>query len=90
MDMKPDVELHVDELLLRGFAPADGERIAAALRRQLATLLAESGIDSASERQIDRVDAGPLRVGPGASPAAIGRATAAAIHGALKGGRRAC
>ena len=42
--MKPEnVELHIEELVLRGFAPGDRYRIGEAVERELAHLFSEQG-----------------------------------------------
>ena len=45
MGVKPNVELHIEELVLHGFEPGDRDQIAQAVERELARLLlAEGGL----------------------------------------------
>lgn len=54
------VHLHIDELVLHGFNPADRHHIADAVQRELMRLLEETEIseNSVTERTLVRVDAG--------------------------------
>lgn len=79
--MQNAVELHIDELVLHGFAPADRYRIAEALERELTRLLgagelAGAGTDVSSER----LDGGSFAVAPGMRPAQIGAEAAQAVY----------
>jgi hypothetical protein len=84
--------LHIDELVLHGFSPADRHRIADAVRAELELQLAGPG---AVERlgllgdppgvPIDRLDAGSLRISEPAHPAAIGAQVGGALASALSG-----
>ncbi len=82
------IELHIDELVLHGFSPADRLRIGAALEGELARLLAESGIppELARVSGIERVDGGQLELSAGASARDLGAGIAHAVYGSL--GRR--
>lgn len=42
--MTRDIEIHIDELVLHGFPPADRYQVAEALERELVRLLADGGI----------------------------------------------
>ena len=44
------VDLHIDELLLDGFAPAERRRVGAALASELERLLTERGVPEALRR----------------------------------------
>ena len=46
----PAVQLHIEELVLHGFAPADRYRIAAAVQLELTRLLAEHGVSPALQQ----------------------------------------
>jgi hypothetical protein len=82
------VTVHIDELVLHGFAPADGHTIADAVRAELARRLAgaaECFHTSPSEVPIDRIDAGSITIRDPARPAAIGAQVGAALGAALSG-----
>jgi hypothetical protein len=79
------IELHIEELVLRGLPPGDRHRIADALQAELGRLLTERGISSslAGDAQVARVDAGTFDVPPGATAVGIGTAVAQTLHGAF-------
>jgi hypothetical protein len=75
------IELHIEELVLHGFAPGDRHRIADAIKTELKRLLIET--DSSlklTNAEIELMDAGEFRLTGNASPGAIGALTARAIH----------
>jgi hypothetical protein len=78
MDMKPNIELHIEELVLHGFSPLQRHTIADALGSELAARLADRGVAAKEEISIDRLDAGTVALPRG--PAATGRAIGEAIH----------
>lgn len=82
-----DVEIEIDELVLRGVAPRDAEAVRAALGRELARLVTELGAPAGIERprEVARLDAG--RIAPSADPERMGAAIARALYrGFGKGG----
>jgi len=83
--MMPDIELDIDELVLHGFAPGDGEHIGAAIKRELARLFAEQGLPAGlrADGAIARLDGGAFPVAPAATTAAIGAQVAQAVYGGL-------
>ncbi len=82
--MRPAIELHIDELVLHGFNPADRRRIGEAVERELARLLGEEGIPGGSgDVQISRLDGGSITLAPGARPEAVGAEIARSVHGSL-------
>jgi hypothetical protein len=84
--MKPqNVELHIEELVLRGFAPGDRYRIGDAMERELARLLAERGTPPSLARGsgIERLDGGAFEVAHGSKSEAVGVQVAQAIYGGL-------
>ena len=84
--MKPEnVELHIEELVLRGFAPGERYRIGEAVERELARLFDEQGAPPSPPRGsgIERLDGGTFEVKPGAGAEAIGVQVAQAIYGGL-------
>jgi len=85
--MPPNIELHIEELMLEGFAPGDRLAIGAALVRELMRLFAEKGTPPGwqSGAALPRVDAGSITLSPEAKPDAIGGQVARAVYGGLKG-----
>lgn len=79
------VELHVEELLLHGFSPADRARVGAAVERELARLLAERGLPPglAQGGEFPDLQGGSFRAAAGAPPEAVGAQVARAIYGGL-------
>jgi hypothetical protein len=73
-ERNPIIELHIDELVLRGFARADRFRIAEALQSELTRLFTEHSPGNALPRRIGigQLNAGSFRVPMGTKPAAIG------------------
>jgi hypothetical protein len=81
--MSPDVELHVEELVLHGFARRDRAAIGEALRGELSRLIAERGLPaglSAADGAAS-LDGGAFRASSGQRPADVGAAVAHAIYG---------
>ncbi len=78
------LHVHIEELVLHGFAPAERARIAEAVQSELVRLFMDRGVPPALARggSVDRLDAGSFP----ADPAGRGRVTGARIAGALHGG----
>jgi len=87
-----NVEVHIDELVLEGFAPADRFRIAEGIQRELARLMTERGVERPAGQRatVAKLDAGSFRVAPNTNAETIARQAARAVHGGLEGrvGRR--
>ena len=84
--MNPEnVELHIEELLLRGFAPGDRYRIGDAMERELARLFAERGTPPSLARggEIERLDGGAFEVAHGSKSETVGAQVAQTIYGGL-------
>ena len=84
--MKPEnVELHIEELVLRGFAPGDRYRIGEAVERELARLFAEQDMPPslAQGGEFAHLDGGAFKVASGSKPEAIGAQVAQAVFGGL-------
>lgn len=78
------VELHIDELVLQGFAASDRYRIAAAIEQELAQLVREHGLPAAIEAgSIAALNAGGFDVAANATPRAIGKHVAQAVYRAM-------
>jgi hypothetical protein len=88
------IEVHIEELVLDGFARRDRLAIADAVEAELTRLIAEGGVGALGERQasVERVQAGSFRAEAGARGAAIGAETAKAVFGGITsdgdGGRK--
>ncbi|MEI2579944.1 hypothetical protein [Scytonema sp. PRP1] len=80
-----NIELHIEELVLHGFARQDRYRIGDAIQQELTRLLNEQGVPPsvAGSGEIARLDAGTFEVKAGAKPEAIGVQVAQAIYGGL-------
>ncbi len=79
--MRRAVELHIEELVLHGFAPHDRHAITDAVQQEIAARLATRGIGAAQDGSIDRMDAGTITLPRGT--AAAGAAIGAAVHSTL-------
>jgi hypothetical protein len=83
--MRPNIELHIEELGLHGFAAGDRYRIGEAVQRELARLLAEQGVPPGLARggEVARLDGGSFLIEAGGKPEAMGARVAQAVHGGL-------
>ena len=81
-----NVELHIDELVLHGFAPGDSYRIGAAVERELSRLFAERGTPPSLARggSTNRLDGGAFEAKPDSRAEAIGARVARAVYGGLR------
>jgi hypothetical protein len=86
---RPNIKLHIDELVLHGFAPNDRYAIADAVERELAHLFtADHATPALSHLPADNSDvpilqAGSFQVAFGADGNSIGTQIARAIHGGI-------
>ncbi len=82
---RANVELHIEELVLRGFAPGDRDRIAAAVERRLTHLLATGGVGSslAQGGETAHLDGGAFEVAPRSGAETVGGQVAQAVYGGL-------
>ena len=80
------VEVHIEELVLHGFAPGDRAGIAAAVERELARLLVRDGVPPAwhQPENRERVDGGAFRHAAGAPPRRTGTAVAREVWKAVR------
>ena len=78
----PRVELHIEELILHGFAPGDLHHIAESMQSELSRLLNERGSDwlPPQEVEIPRLDGGAFEIGPQSKPESTGVQVANAIY----------
>lgn len=85
LDTQHAVELHIEELVLHGFAPQDRYRIGSAVEAELACLFTEQGVPSSLTRsgEMAHLDGGKFEVAPGSTAEAIGDQVARALYGGL-------
>ena len=80
----PNVELHIEELVLHGFPRSQRYEIAEAVGRELETLLSQRVPQSLQAgAEIDRLDAGAFETQRMARPQAIGAGIAQKIYGGM-------
>ena len=86
MNRPSPIHLHIEELVLHGFAPGDRHRIGDAMQRELARLLTEKQTPPALTKNtaIDRLDGGTFQMMPGSRPETTGAQVARAIFGGLR------
>ena len=84
--MTPEnIELRVEELVLRGFAPDDRYGIGEAVEHELARLFSEQGTPPslAQGHEVLRLDGGTFEAKPSSRVEAIGVKVAQAVYGGL-------
>lgn len=81
----PSIELHIQELMLHGFASGDRYAIGDAVERELARLLSEQGIPGSLrvKSQTDEIRGGSFNVPRNWKPLAIGQQIAHAVYHGL-------
>jgi hypothetical protein len=81
----PSIQLHIGELVLHGFAPADRHHIADAVQAELTRLFAEQGVSSALRQggEAGRLRAEPISITPAMPAGAIGTQVARSVYGSL-------
>jgi hypothetical protein len=79
---QPSVELHIEELVLHGFAPGDRYVIGDAVQRELAQMLGEQGIPNSlrSENATDEIRGATFNAANDAKPLVIGHKIAHAVY----------
>lgn len=82
MAVKPDIELHIEEMVLHGFRPGDRQAIAGAVQTELRRLLGEHGLSPALAKGIEatRVDGGAFNAKANSKPETIGEKVAGSIY----------
>src|SRR5260370_12834529 len=85
---RPTLSLHIEELVLHGFASIDRDRIGEATQRELTRLFVRQGVPRslATGTAVDLLDGGALKIASAATPEPIGTQLARAIYGALSQG----
>lgn len=86
MNRQSPIHLHIEELVLHGFAPGDRHRIGDAMQRELARLFTEGRTPPALAKstEIDRLNAGTFHMTAAPRPEATGAQVARAVFGGLK------
>jgi hypothetical protein len=86
MNQQPSIHLHIEELVLHGFAPGDRHRIGEAMQRELARLFTEENTPPALAKSaaIDRLNAGTFQMTAAPRPEATGAQVARAVFGGLR------
>jgi hypothetical protein len=79
------IELHIDELVLHGFAASDRHAIGVAVERELARLIGEQGLPPAIGRSGERwrLDGGAFNLAAGAPAEVIGTQVARVVYAGL-------
>jgi hypothetical protein len=85
------LELHVDELVLHGFSPAEGFSIGDAIQRELERLIVEGGPPGwirgqKGAQSIDRIKVEPVNLRSGWKAETAGQQIARCVHGGLSSG----
>ena len=85
LDTTSSLELHIDELVLHGFASGGRYRICDAVKRELLHLFQEQQFPSLLRNagEIDGFSAPPFKIRPDARPETIGRQVAQSIYRGL-------
>ncbi len=82
---RASIELHIEELVLHGFAPGERYRIGEAVERELARLLTEQGAPHLFSGNVElaQIDAGEFNVKQNAKSELIGAQVAQAVYGGM-------
>ena len=82
---RPNVELHIEELVLHGFAASDRHAIATAVEAELGRLLAVEGLPASFEAagMVGRVDAPSFEVTRDSAPSQLGQDIARSVYRGL-------
>jgi hypothetical protein len=75
-----ETEVHIEELVLHGFAPGDRWRIGDAFEQELRGLLAAKGIPATWLSGSEWIDAGTVRIAGLTKPARTGAQIASAVY----------
>ena len=80
-----EIEVHIEELILHGFAPGTRWEVADALQSELRGLFAERGLPTGWHASPERIEAGAIHAGAKTKPASTGEQIARAVY---EGGAR--
>ena len=81
-----EIEVHIGELVLHGFSPADARGIGAAVERELARLFAAGGVPESLSGGAARetIDAGAFEGSPERPASDLGAKVAQSVYGGLE------
>ena len=85
---RPSVAVHIEELVLHGFAPRDRRRIAVAVERELARLMSESGVPRSLKQNlaVEQVSGGSFHAKGQLKPQTAGTLIARTVYESLHHG----
>ena len=80
------IDLHIEELVLHGFASADRHRIAEAVQLELSRLMTAKGEANFLKNplSLERIDGGAFKVQVGAKPQTTGTEIARAVYRGMR------
>ena len=83
--MNPNIELHIDQLVLRGFSRNDAHYIGQSMKAELHRLITDRGLPSTFHTDLHqgRINTKPLQLKQTSSPEHTGRQIANTIYGGL-------
>lgn len=81
----PNIELHIEELILHGFPHGDRYRVAEAIERELTRLFVEQGIPATLSHggEVAFLNGDSFNVAPGSKVEAIGTQVAQSVYGGI-------
>jgi hypothetical protein len=84
--VKGNIEVHIEELVLHGFAPSDRNGIGGGLERKLSRLFVEEGLPPSLDRTqaILSLDSGAFEVAPELGVEVVGVEVAKAVYKGLQ------
>lgn len=80
--MNPNVELHIDQLILQGFSRNDAHYIGESMKAALQGLIANRGLPNTFQKniQLRNLNTSPLQLKQTSSPEHIGRQIANSVY----------
>lgn len=86
MEVKPNIEININELVLHGFSPADKFRIGQAVEQHLSLLFNQKDIPSSLQKNNDvhLMNAGDFRMSANDTAGSIGNQIAGTIYSGFK------
>ena len=86
--MRREVELHIEKLVLHGFARGDRYRIAQAIQHELMRLFGDASVPFLQSGESPRLDGGVFQISHGATAQSIGVEIGRAIYQSFGGGKQ--
>lgn len=83
---RPSVTIHIEKLVLHGFAPHDRRRIAAAVEQELTRLMSEKGIPRSLRKNlaVEQVSGGAFHANGQVKPQTTGTLIARTVYESLR------